>query len=152
MTDSHTAELTEIRATVPVEKVVSALRMNATDGVGERVIAIPQRDGTTAQIRRAFRGSERYSNPRGAPIHISPESLVDDGWTRPPRRGQVDHTAIGVPSVARKRDDEDEQRIDEAHDVMMDVWRSDVSGMIQDEHEYAYKGCRITLVGVDKDE
>jgi hypothetical protein len=143
---------TEINATVSVQKVVSALMINDTNGADDRVIAIPQRDGTTAKIRRAFRGSERYSNPESAPVHITPESLVDEGWTRPPRRDQVDYVAIDVPKVAHKRDEEDEQRIDEAHDVMIDVWRTDICGMIQDEHEYEAKGCSITLTGKVSDE
>lgn len=137
--------------TVPVDNVVTALAYNATHGIDDRVIAVPQRNGATATIRRTFRGNERYSSPQSAPVHIKPESLVEDSWTRPPRRSQIDSVAIDVPELPKDRDEEDEQRIDEAHDVLMDDWRRDVRGMIQDEHEYESKGCQITLIGVTGD-
>lgn len=143
---------TEIRATVPVDKVLFALKMNATNGANDRVIAVPQRDGARAKIRYSFSGSKRYENPESAPVHIRPESLVEDSWTRPPRRRDVDFLAIDVPKAERKRDEEDEQRIDEAHDSLMDYWRRDVRKMIQDRHECELKGCQITLVGVEGDE
>lgn len=142
-------EQTAISATVPVDTVLFALTMNATNGADDRVIAVPQRDGARAKIRYSFSGSERYENPESAPVHIRPESLVEDSWTRPPRRGQIDCAAIDVPELPEDRDDEDEQRIDETHDVLMDDWRATVRGMIQDEHECEFKGCQITLVGVE---
>jgi hypothetical protein len=143
---------TEINATVSVQKVLHALDMNATDGVDDLVIAIPQRDGVTADTRPAFTGSERYSNPSNAPVHITPESLVDDGWTRPPRRHQVDYKAIGVPEAVADRDAEDEQRIDEAYEVIWNDWRDDIHGMILDDHEFEAKDCNITLTGEVSDE
>jgi hypothetical protein len=142
----------QIEATVSVDDVVFALKMNATHGADDRVIAVPQRDGATASIRRAFRGSERYSNPESAPIHIRPEDLVEDGFTAPPTRHQVDTTHIDVPEYEHERTDEDEQRIDEAHEVLLDTWETDVRGMISTEHEFTAKGVEVCLTGEKGDE
>jgi hypothetical protein len=150
--ETHDGIEKSITATVSTDSVVSALKLNATHGVDDRVIAVPQRDGAEAKIRRAFQGSERYSNPASAPIHIRPESLVDNPWTRPLGRGEVDCAAIGVPEERRNRDEEDEQRIDEAHDVLIDDWKKTVRSMIQNEHDFGFKNCQITLVGVEVDE
>lgn len=146
-------ETTVVQATIPVEKVVFALKMNATNGADDRTIAVPQRSNADAYIRRKFRGSERYSNPASAPIHIRPEALVDDGWERPPTRGEIDVTLLDVPTERRNRDEDDEAAIDEAHDVLVDNWERDVERMIAQEHEFGpVKDCTITLVGVEGDE
>jgi hypothetical protein len=152
MSESEPDTGKSITAIVGVDDVVFALKMNATIGADDRIIAIPQRDEATAQIRNGFTGSERYPNPESAPVHIRPESLVNDPWTQPPRRGQIDCVAIDVPEERRDRDDEDEQRIDEAHDVLMDDWEKFVRDLIQGEHEFEGKNCQITLVGVEGDE
>jgi len=143
----------QIEASVSVDDVVFALEMNATHGADDRVIAVPQRDGATASIRRAFRGSERYSNPSAAPVHIRPEDLVEDAWTAPPTRGQTaSNMHIDVPDERRDRTDEDEQRIDEAHEVILDDWEASVRGMIASEHEFTAKGVEVCLTGEESDE
>lgn len=142
-----TEELTEMNATVFVDDVIFALKMNGTNGADDRVIAIPQYDGAEANVRRAFRGSERYDNPESAPVRIRPESLVEDAWTRAPRRHQVDCVAIGVPKLSEERTDEQEQEIDEAHDELVDVWETDVRRMIGRDHRFESKGNKITLTG-----
>lgn len=146
------SELDHIGATVDVDDVVFALKMNATNRSDDRVIAVPQRDGAQAKVRRAFRGSERYSNPSSAPVHIWPEALVEDAWNSPPRRVDVDTTYMPVPELAEDRDEDDEGLIDEAHDVLVDDWETDVRGMIKNTHEFQAKGCKIELTGVEEEE
>lgn len=139
----------QITATVAVDDVVFALQMNATHGADDRVIAVPQRDGAVASVRRAFSGSERYSDPQNAPVHIRPEALVEDGFERPPRRDQVDTAHMNVPELVEDRDEADEAAIDDAHDELTDVWEIDVRGMIGGDHEFEQKGCQITLIGIE---
>lgn len=141
-----------ITATVSVEGVVSALKLNDTNGVDDRVIAVPQRDGAEASIRPAFTGTERYSNPESAPVHIPPESLVEDAWTRPPRRSHVDLGHMDVPELVEERSEADEERIDEALDVLMDNWKTDVRRMIERDHEFKAKDTEITLRGEEKND
>jgi hypothetical protein len=150
-TDSMTDE--QIEATVAVDDVVFALKMNATDGADDRVIAVPQRDGAEASVRRAFRGSERYSNPSTAPVHIRPENLVEDAWMNPPERHEVDTTAIDVPALAEDRTEADEEQVDTAHLELIDHWEKDVRGMVSGSHEFELiEGVEITLVGVETDD
>ena len=138
----------EITATVSVESVLKAIELNATDGVDDRVIAVPQRDGAEASIRRAFRGSERYSNPEQAPVHISPESLVEPEFRRPPIRADVDKRMMDIPNEKSEWTDEDEEAFEDAFEVHIDVWEKDVRGMIEGEHSFSGKGNDITLVAV----
>ena len=151
--ESDSDDVEQITVTVDVDDVIFALEMNATDGADDCVIAVPQRDGAEASIRRAFRGSERYSNPSQAPIHIRPEALVEDPFTRPPTRGQIDCWAIGVPELQRDRDEDDEAALDEAHEVLIDEWEDNIARMIAGEHSFDdVKGNDITLVGVESDD
>ena len=138
----------EITATVSVESVLKAIELNATDGVDDRVIAVPQRDGAEASIRRAFRGSERYSNPAQAPVHISPESLVEPEFRRPPIRADVDKRMMDIPNEKSEWTDEDEEAFEDAFEVLIDVWEKDVRGMIEGEHSFTGKGNDITLAAV----
>ena len=145
-TDSDDAQ-NEIIVSISVDKVLKAIQLNATHGVDDRVIAVPQRDGSTASIRRAFRGSERYSNPESAPVHIYPQALVEDAWRQPPTRADVDTDMMDVPDDKGKWSDEDEAAVDEAYEVIVDVWEKDTRGMIEGEHSFTGKGNDITLVG-----
>jgi len=150
------AEAEQITATVPVSAVVKALKLNDTNGADDRVIAVPQRDGTEANIRRAFQGTERYSNPSTAPVHIRPESLVERGFKRPPRKHQVrdfirdEHNA---PEHVEQWGDELMQKYDETHDAQLEYWEKDVRRMIAGEHELGVlKGVEITLIGQSDDD
>jgi len=136
----------EITATVSVESVLKAIELNHTDGVDGRVIAVPQRDGSEASIRRAFRGSERYSNPSQAPVHIKPEALVEREFRRPPIRADVDKEMMDIPNEKSEWTDADEQAFEEAFEVHIEVWEKDVRGMIEGEHSFSGKGNDITLV------
>jgi len=150
MTDQTTDDgVKSVEVTVPVEKVVKALHLNATNGVDDRTIAAPQRDGATAQIRRRFRGSERYDNPQTAPIHVNPRHLVDEGFERPPRRGQTANAVPEIPPVEQRTED-DEALLDEQHEIAVDVWETDVRGMIEGSHDLGQlKNVELTLVGVE---
>jgi len=151
--ESDSDDVAQITVTVDVDAVVFALKMNDTGGADDRVIAVPQNDGGEASIRRAFRGSERYSNPEQAPIHIRPEALVEDPFTRPPTRGQIDCSAIGIPELPRDRDEDDEAALDEAHEVLVDEWEVNIAGMIAGEHSFdGVKGNNLTLIGERGDE
>jgi hypothetical protein len=144
-------EKAQIEATVDVADVLFALKMNATHGADDRVIAVPQRDGSEAKIRNAFRGSERYSNPESAPVHIKPEGLVEDGFKQPPERHQVREFVrdeFDAPANVDEWDDDLMAEYDNAHEQQMEVWETDVRGMIEAEHEFEGKGNKITLIGV----
>jgi hypothetical protein len=141
---------TEITATISVDKVVQAIQLNHTNGADDRVIAVPQRDGVQASVRRAFRGSERYSNPSQAPVHIKPELMVPKTFRRPPTRADVDKEMLDVPSERSEWDAEDEAVFDDAYEAVIDVWETDVRNMIEGEHSFSGKGVDITLVGVKK--
>jgi len=143
---------TKITVTVDVDSVLKAIQLNHTDGVDDRVIAVPQKDGAEASIRRAFRGSERYSNPSQAPVHIKPEALVESEFRRPPIRGDVDKEMMDIPNEKSEWTDKDEQAFEEAFETHIDVWENDVRGMIEDEHSFSGKGNDITLVGKRSDE
>lgn len=149
-TDSDEAQ-NEITVTVDVDKVLKSIQLNATHGVDDRVIAVPQRDGASASIRRAFRGSERYSNPAQAPVHIRPQDLVEREWRQPPTRADVDTVHMDIPDDKSKWTDEDKAAVDEAYEVVVDMWETDARGMIKGEHSFTGKGNDITLVGVDND-
>jgi len=148
--DTTSDELTDVTATIAVEKVVKALKLNDTPDVDDRVIAVSQSEDATATIRTAFRGTERYSNPSAAPVHIRPEELVEDEFSHVPRRSQVDHVALDVPKRRAEWTEEDKEAVEEAHEVLLNVWETDVSGMIEGAHEVVDKGCQITLVGVEE--
>lgn len=146
-------------ATISIESVVKALELNATHGVDDRVIAVPRKTGGTAKVRRAFKGTERYANPQTAPVHIRPESLVDEGWERPPERHTVDLAAIDVPADESDRTDEDEDRIDEVYqNQVVEVWRTDVRGMVRGESTVELTDGMgqtaevVTIAGVEADE
>jgi len=141
-------------ATVSIDSVIKALRLNATYG-DERTIAVPRKTGGSASIRRDFRGSERYENPDSAPVHINPESLVEDEWERPPTRAQVDLHALDVPQESYERDEADESRIDEALEVLRETWETDVRGMVRGESTVELRDhngtvtTHVTVVGVE---
>ena len=141
----------EITVAVSIEKVLKAIQLNHTDGVDDRVIAVPQKDGAEASIRRAFRGSERYSNPSQAPVHIKPEAMVEREFRRPPIRGDVDKEMMDIPNEKSEWTDEDEQAFEQAFETHIEVWETDVRGMIEGEHSFTGKGNDITLVGVRDD-
>jgi hypothetical protein len=148
MSDAVDAEV--IEATVDVDDVIFALKMNNTNGADDRVIKV-SRSGGEATIRRAFRGSERYANPANAPIHIRPESLVEDPWTRMPTRGEVDIGVLDVPAERHKRDDADEAKIDEAFEEILSVWEWDARRQATGEHEIDTEP-PVKLTGVREDD
>lgn len=149
--EATTDELDEIEVTVDVDSVVKALELNATHGVDDRVIAVPQEDGAKAKIRRAFRGTERYSNPETAPVHVRPDYLVEDAFSQPPER-RMTADAIDVPDIIENRDEADEELIDEQHEMAIKQWKCDVRRMIEGKHEFEAKGNKITLVGVENEQ
>jgi len=147
----------QITVAVSVDSVISAIKKNDTAGVDDCVIAIPQTDGGSASIRRAFRGSERYSNPSAAPVHIRPEYLVEREFRAPPERWMVDTNMMDIPDSRADWSSEDEQKYQEAHERMVEVWETDVRAMVEGEHELNdigididTKGQDIKLVGVDE--
>lgn len=150
--DSDSDDVEQITVTVDVDDVIFALEMNDTGGADDRVIAVPQSDGGEASIRRAFRGSERYSNPSQAPVHIKPEALVEDPWTRPPNRSEADLGHLDVPDKHHERTEEEQQKVDEAEAELISVWENDAAKQIEGEHSFSGKGNDITLVGVSEDE
>ena len=151
----NTTEAEQITVTVPVSNVVKALGLNDTNGVDDRVIAVPQRDGASASIRRAFQGTERYSNPSAAPVHIRPESLVEEGFKRPPQyhfaRDWV-RDEYNLSEHADKWEDKWHDKVEEVHDTQLEVWESNIRSMIKGKHELGvHKGVNITLVGTSDD-
>lgn len=136
MTDQNPTDESaeQINATISVDSVVKSIKLNNTDGVDDRVIAVP-RHGGTAKVRRAFQGSERYSNPSSAPIHIGPGELVEDEWRSMPTRADVDTLNMDIPDERADWTDEDEEAYEEAYDAIIDVWETDVRGMVEGRHE-----------------
>ena len=145
-TDDST-ELKKITVTVPVEKVLKAVQLSSTHGVDDRVIEVPQRDGGEASIARAFRGSERYSNPSAAPVRIKPSALLEEGFRSPPNRSAVDVEMMDIPNLQEDRTNADQEKFEEAYDAVIGVWKQDARSMIEGEHSFEGKGCDITLVG-----
>lgn len=139
-----------VTVTVPVEQVVRALKMNNTNGADDRVIAAPQRDGAEATVRPSFQGSERYSNPSAAPIHVRPQALVEDGFEKPPTRAEVVSALPDMPGYDR-RSDEEQERLDEEHEHAVEFWEQDVTSMAAGEtHVGEFKGVDLTIKGVDE--
>lgn len=132
--------------TADADDLVFALEMNATHSADDRVLAVPQRDGASAKVRRKFTGTERYSNPSTAPAHIRPEWFIEDGFERPPKRSQVDTDWLDVPERIDERDEDDRQRIDDAHAELMDTWKTDVRGMLTGDHEFEAKDTAFKLM------
>jgi len=151
-----TDEPKQVTATVSVESVIKALEYNATVGVDDRVIRVPQKDGVDATIRRAFQGSERYANPSSAPVHLRPETLVEDAWSQPPRRSRAnDHvrTEHDLDGPVATWEQKYQRKADEAHEEQVNSWRQDVTRMIAGEHDMGvHKNSDITLVGERTDE
>jgi|APHM01.1.fsa_nt_gi hypothetical protein len=139
-----------VTVTFSVEKAMFALKMNDTNGADDRTIAAPQRDGAPAVIRRKFTGTERYSNPETAPVHLSPERLVDKGFEQPPRQSQTADAIPEIPPI-EQRTEEDEKLLEEEHDVAVEHWETDVARMLAGEHEIGrVKNVDLTLVGVEQ--
>jgi hypothetical protein len=152
-----TDEPKQVTATVSVESVIKALEYNDTIGADDRVIRVPQRDGAEASVRRAFQGSERYANPSTAPVHLRPETLVEDAWSQPPRRSRANDHVRTEHNLGPDTDmwpEEYQRKADEVHEEQVDMWRQGVAGMIAGERLYMgmYKGVEITLVGERTDE
>lgn len=153
-----TDEPKQVTATVSVESVIKALEYNATVGVDDRVIRVPQKDGVDASIRRAFQGSERHATPNSAPVHVRPERLVKPAFAEPPRRSRAnDHvqTEYDLDGPVATWEQKYQRKAGTAHEEQVDAWRQDVAGMIAGEHDmgtYKQKGVEITLVGERSDE
>jgi hypothetical protein len=124
--------------TVNADSIIRCLKMNDTIGVDDRIIRVfqPYNGNVGTDVRREFRGSERYSNPEAAPAHVPPRNFLPEversAFATPPRRHECTGW-IDVPELSEDRDEEDEERLDEAYEEALNVWENDVQRMLVDE-------------------
>jgi len=119
---------------VSKDKIMKILDLNDTHGVDDRVIRLfrPLEGHIKTDVRRAFKGSERYPNPKSAPIHIDPTVFVPEYLRGRPERYHVDCLAIDVPDIVDDRTDEEQERFNESYNEMVNVWKNDVTKSLLD--------------------
>jgi len=135
--NGSTGVQTEGTLVVGPDQIMKAIKLNCTHGVDDRVVrAFRPFDGgeINTDVRRAFRGSERYSNPATAPMHIQPELFVSESEFRQmPLREVVDVDMMDIPNLIDDRSEEDQEKFEEAYDEVLEVWERNIRGMLVDE-------------------
>jgi len=121
---------------VSKDQIVKCLKLNDTIGVDNRVIRLfkPFDGEIKTDVHREFKGSERYSNPKSAPLHVNPAEFVSGKeFSHVPDRSLVDTQAAGVPELVDDRSDKEQEIFNEAYKEVIDVWERDVRGSLVDE-------------------
>ena len=118
------------------DTIIKCIKFNDTIGIDDRVVRLfkPFGGDVNTDVRTAFKGSERYSNPEQAPVHISPGKFIDDEQFRsPPERYEVDTDALGIPNIVDDRTDEEQEAFNKAYSEVIDVWERDIRGSLVDQ-------------------
>ena len=121
--------------TIDPDTIIKCMKLNDTIGVDNRVIRLfkPFSGSIKTDVHREFKGTERYSNPKSAPMHVAPEVFVaEEEFRSIPYRDMVDVHALDIPEDIDDRSDEEQELFNEAYDEVLDVWESDVRMMLVD--------------------